>query len=86
MIFGIRPEHITERRPHANGGGRQDIDAEVQVLEPMGIDTMVFINIGAIEICARVEPKSVGQVGQSMGFTINMDNMHLIDPATEQVI
>ncbi|MDP6708542.1 MAG: sn-glycerol-3-phosphate ABC transporter ATP-binding protein UgpC [Alphaproteobacteria bacterium] len=87
MIFGIRPEHITERRPHGNGGGqRQDFDAEIEVLEPMGIDTMVFFNIGATEICARAEPRSVAQVGEQMGFTVNMENMHLIDPATTQVI
>lgn len=85
MIFGIRPEHVTEKRQHANGA-QQDIVADVNVLEPMGIDTMVFFSLGQTEVCARAEPGAVGNVGESMGFTVNMDKMHLIDPATDAVI
>ena len=85
MTFGIRPEHVTEKRPHANGT-LQNIDANVNVLEPMGVDTMVFFNLGPSEICARAEPSSVSDVGQSMGFTVNMDKMHLIDPSTGAVV
>ena len=84
MLFGIRPEHVTERRPHANGA-RQDIDARIDVLEPMGMDTMVFFSIGPTELCARVEPTAASDVGETMGFTVNMDKMHLIDPATDVV-
>ncbi len=85
MTFGIRPEHVTEKRPQANGT-LQNIDANVNVLEPMGVDTMVFFNLGPSEICARAEPSSVSDVGQSMGFTVNMDKMHLIDPSTGAVV
>ncbi len=85
MTFGIRPEHVTEKRLQANGT-LQNIDANVNVLEPMGVDTMVFFNLGPSEICARAEPSSVSDVGQSMGFTVNMDKMHLIDPSTGAVV
>ena len=85
MTFGIRPEHVTEKRPHANGA-QQDIDANVNVLEPMGVDTMVFFNLGPTEICARAEPTSVSDVGETMGFTVSMDKMHLIDPSTGAVV
>ena len=85
MVFGIRPEHVTERRPHANGA-HQDIDANVDVLEPMGIDTMVFFSLGPTEVCARAEPAAVSDVGENMGFTVNMDKMHLIDPSTDAVV
>jgi len=76
---------VTERRQHANGA-QQDIDANVNVLEPMGIETMVFFSLGPTEICARTEPSAVSNVGESMGFTVNMDKMHLIDPSTDAVI
>ena len=85
MIFGIRPEHVTENRAHA-GGAQHDFDAVVEVLEPMGIDTMVFFTIGETDICARAEPTSVKAVGETMGFTVNMDKMHLMDPATDAVL
>jgi multiple sugar transport system ATP-binding protein len=85
MLFGIRPEHITERRAHVNEAQR-DFTKEVQVLEPMGVDTMVFLEINGEEICARAAPHSVRPVGEPMQFTIDMTNMHLIDLRTEKVV
>ncbi len=84
-LFGIRPEHITDRRPHSDSG-HHDFDAQVEVLEPMGIDTMVFINIGPTEITTRSRPRAVSAVGETMGFTIDMSQMHLIDPTTDMVV
>jgi multiple sugar transport system ATP-binding protein len=85
MIFGIRPEHLTERRPHT-AENQLDFNANVEVLEPMGIDTMVFIAIDGSEVCARAAPRAVSPVGQQMAFTIDMNNMHLIDPASDNVV
>jgi multiple sugar transport system ATP-binding protein len=85
MIFGIRPEHIFDKRPHREGA-QQDFTAEVVVLEPMGMDTMVFFNIGETEVVARARPRSVSQVGQNMEFTADMDHMHLIDPSTDHIV
>ena len=85
VIFGIRPEHITERRSHT-ANSQIDFDSSVHVLEPMGMDTMVVMNVGGTEITARSSPRAVSEVGQSMGFTIDMNNMHLIDPSSHKVI
>jgi len=85
MILGVRPEHITEKRAHT-GAHEVDFESEVQVLEPMGIDTMVYFNIGPVEVCARAQPRAVRGVGARMGFTIDMDQMHLIDPQTDKVL
>jgi multiple sugar transport system ATP-binding protein len=85
MVFGIRPEHITEKRAHA-GAHEVDFAAAVSVLEPMGIDTMVFFNIGPTDVCARSQPRAVSGVGESMSFTIDLAQMHLIDPDTDRVI
>ena len=63
-----------------------DLNAEVHVLEPMGMDTMVFIELGTTEVAARSAPKAVSGVGETMAFTIDMNNMHLIDPAAEKVV
>ncbi len=85
MLLGIRPEHVTHRRAHTHGDF-QDFDAPVKVLEPMGMDTMVFFDLGPTEICSRADPKSVAGVGQAMGFTVDKSQMHLIDPETERVV
>lgn len=85
MLFGIRPEHITEARAHVNAG-QIDFEETVQVLEPMGIDTMVYLEIGGAEVTARAAPQSVRPAGEKMRFTIDMSNMHLIDPTTDRVV
>jgi multiple sugar transport system ATP-binding protein len=85
MLFGIRPEHLTDARAHSNLA-QVDFSDEVLVLEPMGIDTMVFLELNEVEICARAEPKAAGTVGQSMRFTIDMSHMHLLDPKTDLVV
>ena len=85
MTFGIRPEHLTERKVHTEET-QLDLDAEVHVLEPMGMDTMVFIELGGTEIAARSMPKAVSAVGETMAFTIDMNHMHLIDPVAEKVV
>lgn len=41
---------------------------------------MVFMSIGDVEVCARAAPLAVKNVGEEMMFTIDMLNMHLIDP------
>ena len=85
LIFGIRPEHMTEQRQHTNAQ-QIDFSCTVSVLEPMGVDTMVFVEIDGTEVTARAAPRSVSPVGAEMAFTVDMNNMHLIDPETDRVI
>ncbi len=85
MLFGIRPEHVTERRVHT-GEAQVDFEEQVRVLEPMGMDTMTFLELNGEEVCARSSPDAVRPVGEKMAFTIDMARMHLIDPQTEDVV
>jgi multiple sugar transport system ATP-binding protein len=81
MIFGLRPEHITELR----GGGESDkseFTVNLDVVEPMGMETMVFFRLNGTEICGRVEPTSAKGPGEPMRLRANLNHMHLIDPAT----
>ena len=85
MLFGIRPEHITEKRPHSSATDA-DLRASVGVLEPLGVDTMVFITLNGQEVCARSSPRAVAPVGSQMEFTVQLNQMHLVDPDSERVI
>jgi multiple sugar transport system ATP-binding protein len=85
LLFGLRPEHITEARGR-NGGAGHEFAATLDVVEPMGMETMVFFRIGATEVCGRVEPTAARNVGEAMQLRANLDHMHLIDPATNAVL
>jgi multiple sugar transport system ATP-binding protein len=58
----------------------------LDVVEPMGMETMVYFTIDGQEICGRVDPGSAKGPGESMGLYADMDRMHLIDPQTGLVL
>jgi len=83
LLLGLRPEHITE--PRRSDAGRE-FAATLDVVEPMGMETMVFFRIDGQEVCGRVEPNSAAGPGEIMQLYANMDNMHLIDPQSGAVL
>jgi multiple sugar transport system ATP-binding protein len=85
LIFGLRPEHITETRGKENGTG-QEFSITLDVVEPMGMETMVFFKVDGTEVCGRVEPTAAKGSGETMQLRANLDHMHLIDPATNVVL
>jgi multiple sugar transport system ATP-binding protein len=85
LLFGLRPEHITEPRGDAQPG-MVPFSARLDVVEPMGMETMVYFIIDGVEICGRVEPSAAGNVGEPMPLVADLNKMHLIDPGTEEVI
>jgi multiple sugar transport system ATP-binding protein len=85
LVLGLRPEHITEARAHREPG-TAEFTVPVEVIEPMGMETMVYFSVNGTEISARVNPADAQQPGETMRFTADLRHMHLIDPATNLVI
>jgi multiple sugar transport system ATP-binding protein len=85
LIFGLRPEHITEARGEPIPGA-SPFDARLDVVEPMGMETMVYFIVDGVEVCGRVNPAAARNVGESMRLVADLNQMHLIDPRTELVI
>jgi len=55
LTFGLRPEHLTEAK--SNGEAPPAcIDAQLEVTEPLGMETLVFFRINGIDVCGRVSP------------------------------
>src|SRR5437762_8581167 len=85
LTFGIRPEHLTEAK--TNGSKNlATFDAGIEVVEPMGNETMVFFSIGGVEVCGRIDPNAGARVGSSMKIAAHLDHMHLIDNASGRVL
>jgi multiple sugar transport system ATP-binding protein len=85
LTFGIRPEHLTEAKPngHANVG---IFDAGIEVVEPMGNETMVFFSISGTEVCGRIDPNAGARVGAALKMAAHLDHMHLIENASGRVL
>jgi multiple sugar transport system ATP-binding protein len=86
LIFGLRPEHITEVRGYERGGERREFTVTLDVVEPMGMETMVYFMVNGAAVCARVEPTSATGPGEPMRLHADLDQMHLIDPKSDLVI
>jgi multiple sugar transport system ATP-binding protein len=85
LLLGLRPEHITE--PRRNGGSESStFTVTLDVVEPMGMETMVYFSVNGTEICARVEPTAAKDAGAPMTLQANMEHMHLIDASSGMVL
>jgi multiple sugar transport system ATP-binding protein len=83
VLFGLRPEHITETRENASG---HVFPVTLDVVEPMGMETMIFFKVDSTEVCGRVEPTAAKASGETMQLRASLEHMHLIDPATNEVL
>jgi len=85
VIFGLRPEDIIETRTELPPGSAS-FDVQLDVVEPMGMETMVYFIVEGVEVCGRVNPAAAKNAGEMMTLVADLNHMHLIDPATDQVI
>jgi len=85
LLFGLRPEHIVEERLHREAN-QHAFEVELEVTEPMGMETMVFFTLQGTELCGRVNPNAGAQAGRRMKLMADLGNMHLIDGASGRVL
>jgi multiple sugar transport system ATP-binding protein len=86
LVLGLRPEHIQETRGDSVGPGRQEFTVVLDVVEPMGMETMVYFTVDGTEVCGRVDPTAARDAGEKMRLVADLRHMHLIDPETELVV
>ena len=85
LMLGLRPEHITETKPHTESN-QHDFDMQIDVVEPMGMETLVYFTVNGREICGRVNPNAGAEAERSMKLRADLSNMHLIDDSTGKVL
>ncbi len=81
VIVGVRPENIG-----LAGDATESFAARIEVVEPLGSDTLVFFQMGAGEVVARVPPTTRAAVGAELCLRIDPRHLHLFDPATEKAL
>ena len=79
MVLGLRPEHITDE-PSSGREGMAPLAANTDVVEPMGMETLVHFFIGADPVIARCDPATQARPGEPLPLQVNMNHMHLLEP------
>jgi multiple sugar transport system ATP-binding protein len=85
MILGMRPEHLIDWHDGAKPGVVK-VDVLVDVVEPMGMETMIHFLVGGCEMSARVDPTTRAAPGEVLPLAADMNHMHLMDPDSGRVV
>jgi multiple sugar transport system ATP-binding protein len=83
IVFGTRPENISES-PKA--GPSIPITSIVDVAEPMGSESIVYLKTGTGYLIARIQGEHLYELGQKLTVHLSPDKVTLFDPETQKVI
>lgn len=81
IVLGLRPEMITEPQPHKEGQPFVVKSyVQVDVIEPMGADTMMLTHIGDNEVNCRCHPSYTMTVGGQCEMMFDTSKAVIFDP------
>jgi multiple sugar transport system ATP-binding protein len=83
VVFGVRPEAIHDSLTVASPDPGRTAEVKVEVAEPMGSETLLYLDTGATTFIARVSPTDRFDAGQKVQVTFDLTHAHLFDPTTE---
>jgi multiple sugar transport system ATP-binding protein len=86
VVFGIRPEAIRDVLSGPAPEAGRTADVRVEVSEPMGSETLLYLDTGATSFIARVNPTDRFQTGQTVQVAFDLSNAHLFDASTEEAL
>lgn len=79
--LGIRPEHIATA--NAAQGATYSGTAEIDIVEPMGSDTLVWVDFAGQSVRVRTEGQSNLKSGVALTISFDAARLHLFDMKTE---
>ncbi|NWF71338.1 MAG: sn-glycerol-3-phosphate ABC transporter ATP-binding protein UgpC [Chloroflexi bacterium] len=83
VVFGVRPEDIHDAEFQPPGITPSMVEANVDVVEQMGNEMILYLEQGGANFIARTDPRTRARVGGKLGVVMNIDNVHLFDADTE---
>ena len=88
LIFGLRPEDIYDPAfAPSRATVDQLVDAKVEVSEPLGSEAYLYLLSGEdTSYIARVDPRTTAVVGENFKLVFDMNEVHLFDPVTQEVL
>jgi len=83
VLFGIRPEDFKYQKTAA---AENNIKATVEVIEPLGNETHLYVSTDNHQMITRVEPDVVLNVGDDVNFIADIEKVHFFDIETEMTL
>jgi multiple sugar transport system ATP-binding protein len=85
LVLGMRPEDVDVAQGAASSG-QIDLPATVEVVEPLGADTLVFTKMLGQPVVARVRPDVRPKPGDSVNLRLSLERAHLFDAASGRTV
>ena len=73
----MRPEHLVW-----HDGGTPLVEGTASVVEPLGSDTLVSLDVLGTAVVARLPPRVVRRKGEAVRLTADPANLHFFDRST----
>ena len=86
IVFGIRPEDLEDVLNVTNPNPAEQLSAKVEVVEPMGAETFLYLNTGKSSFIGRMETRNKVEVGKDLSLEFNMKKAHFFDNESGDVI
>ncbi len=83
VVFGVRPEHLTITREPTSG---PYLSAVVELEEPMGADSLVWLRLGGQSLSVRTDSGSRFMPGDKVFITFDLVHASVFDAASEERI
>ena len=84
VVLGIRPEHIHVGGPEGQGTNPMSLRARVRLVEPMGHETMVHVDLDHdVQLTARSIHHWSASPGSLVSLSLDTRHLHAFDPETE---
>ena len=83
VVMGIRPEDIHDPDTMARDVKTADIEAKVEVVEPMGNEVFLNLTTGKSAFVARIDPRHMPEVEQTVKLAVEVGKAHFFDMNNE---
>lgn len=86
IYFGLRPEHISILTNESKKPDYAPFKAHVRLVEPLGSEQLVHLEVGDQRLIARIDPRSKIAHGDTLEFQVHMNSATFFDSGTEKRI
>ncbi len=86
ITFGIRPEDLRLKGGEGSTGDAPLIPAKIDLVEPMGSETYLYLTTGETSFIARVESHTKCKIDDQLELEVDMNKAHFFNQETEEAV
>ncbi|HET9770590.1 MAG TPA: sn-glycerol-3-phosphate ABC transporter ATP-binding protein UgpC, partial [Acidimicrobiia bacterium] len=84
VALGLRPEDLEDAEFASNAGPDETLQVTVDLAEPLGAETILHFDVTGVPFTARVSPRTSVRTGDPVKLAVDVERLHLFDPASGQ--